>query len=96
MSAVKCVRAHQSRKRVFPPRLHPNSHPTKGKVIFVQEDMAASNYSLKVNVDLLDPHFDRYTLSLDAIPTYNVELDTGTRNLTIRSISKRASLAELH
>lgn len=39
--------------------------------------MAASNYSLKVNRDLLDPKFESYRLSLDPIPTYNVELDAG-------------------
>lgn len=39
--------------------------------------MAASNYSLKVNRDLLDPNFESYRLSLDPIPTYSVELDAG-------------------
>lgn len=45
--------------------------------------MAASNYSLKVNRDLLDPNFESYRLSLDAIPTYSVELDAGERNLLL-------------
>ena len=54
--------------------------------------MAASNYSLKVNRDLLDPNFESYRLSLDAIPTYNVELDAGERNLGF-TVSKRARLA---
>ncbi|KAF5901268.1 nudC domain-containing protein 1 isoform X1, partial [Clarias magur] len=37
--------------------------------------MAFPNCSLKVNRELLDPNFDSYRLSLDAIPCYNVELD---------------------
>lgn len=39
--------------------------------------MPAAQYSLKVNRDLLNPQFESYRLSLDAIPTYNVELDAG-------------------
>lgn len=39
--------------------------------------MAASNYSLKVNRQLLDPNFESYRLSLDPIPTYTIELDAG-------------------
>lgn len=39
--------------------------------------MCAAQYSLKVNRDLLNPKFESYRLSLDAIPTYNVELDAG-------------------
>lgn len=39
--------------------------------------MAASNYSLKVNRELLDPKFESYRLSLDPIPSYDVELDAG-------------------
>lgn len=42
--------------------------------------MAAANYLLKANSDLLDPNFESYRLSLDAIPTYNVELDAGESN----------------
>lgn len=42
--------------------------------------MAAANYSLKVNRDLLDPNFESYRLSLDSLPTYSVELDAGERN----------------
>lgn len=32
---------------------------------------------LKVNRDLLDPHFDGYKLSLDTLPTYRVKLEAG-------------------
>ncbi|XP_029022760.1 nudC domain-containing protein 1 [Betta splendens] len=46
--------------------------------------MAASNYSLKVNRDLLDPNFDSYRLSLDAIPTYNVELDAAVEEVKLK------------
>ncbi|XP_068188933.1 nudC domain-containing protein 1 [Antennarius striatus] len=45
--------------------------------------MAASNYSLKVNRDLLDPKFESYRLSLDAIPTYNVELDAAVEEVKL-------------
>lgn len=47
--------------------------------------MAASNYSLKVNRDLLDPNFESYRLSLDPIPTYSVQLDAGETELTANS-----------
>ncbi|XP_008298036.1 nudC domain-containing protein 1 [Stegastes partitus] len=46
--------------------------------------MAASNYSLKVNRDLLDPNFESYRLSLDAIPTYNVELDAAVEEVKLK------------
>lgn len=39
--------------------------------------MSAAQYSLKVNRDLLNPQFESYRLSLDPIPTYNVELEAG-------------------
>ncbi|KAK7898491.1 hypothetical protein WMY93_019344 [Mugilogobius chulae] len=46
--------------------------------------MAAANYSLKVNRELLDPNFESYRLSLDAIPTYNVELDAAVEELKLK------------
>ncbi|XP_072226804.1 nudC domain-containing protein 1 [Leuresthes tenuis] len=46
--------------------------------------MAASNYSLKVNRDLLDPNFESYRLSLDAIPTYNIELDAAVEEVKLK------------
>uniref|UniRef100_A0A3P9M8P4 NudC domain-containing protein 1 n=1 Tax=Oryzias latipes TaxID=8090 RepID=A0A3P9M8P4_ORYLA len=46
--------------------------------------MAASNYSLKVNRDLLDPKFESYRLSLDPIPTYNVELDAAVEEVKLK------------
>ncbi|XP_054873673.1 nudC domain-containing protein 1 [Amphiprion ocellaris] len=46
--------------------------------------MTASNYSLKVNRDLLDPNFESYRLSLDAIPTYNVELDAAVEEVKLK------------
>ncbi|XP_077447336.1 nudC domain-containing protein 1 isoform X1 [Stigmatopora argus] len=46
--------------------------------------MTASNYTLKVNRDLLDPNFESYRLSLDAIPTYNVELDAAVEEVTLK------------
>ncbi|XP_013880254.1 nudC domain-containing protein 1 isoform X2 [Austrofundulus limnaeus] len=46
--------------------------------------MAASNYSLKVNRDLLDPNFESYRLSLDPIPTYSVELDAEVEELKLK------------
>ncbi|XP_023256292.1 nudC domain-containing protein 1 [Seriola lalandi dorsalis] len=46
--------------------------------------MAASNYSLKVNRELLDPGFESYRLSLDAIPTYNVELDAAVEEVKLK------------
>lgn len=54
--------------------------------------MSAANYSLKVNRDLLDPEFDSYRLSQDAIPTYKLELDAGESNyLLYITVSKYAS-----
>ncbi len=41
--------------------------------------MALPNCSLKVNRELLDPSFESYRLSLDSVPTYNVELDAGEK-----------------
>ncbi|KAM4630154.1 nudC domain-containing protein 1 [Polymixia lowei] len=46
--------------------------------------MAASNYSLKVNRELLDPNFESYRLSLDPIPTYNVELDAAVEEVKLK------------
>uniref|UniRef100_A0A8C6M7A3 Uncharacterized protein n=1 Tax=Nothobranchius furzeri TaxID=105023 RepID=A0A8C6M7A3_NOTFU len=46
--------------------------------------MAASNYSLKVNRDLLDPNFESYKLSLDPLPTYKVELDAAVEELKLK------------
>ncbi|XP_062291954.1 nudC domain-containing protein 1 [Scomber scombrus] len=46
--------------------------------------MASSNYSLKVNRELLDPNFESYRLSLDAIPTYNVELDAAVEEVKLK------------
>lgn len=46
--------------------------------------MAASNYSLKVNRELLDPNFESYRLSLDAIPTYTVELDAAVEGVKLK------------
>uniref|UniRef100_A0A8C6SLZ1 Uncharacterized protein n=1 Tax=Neogobius melanostomus TaxID=47308 RepID=A0A8C6SLZ1_9GOBI len=46
--------------------------------------MAASNSSLKVNRELLDPNFESYRLSLDAIPTYTVELDAAVEELKLK------------
>ncbi|CAB1345701.1 unnamed protein product [Coregonus sp. 'balchen'] len=46
--------------------------------------MAASNYSLKVNRQLLDPSFESYRLSLDPIPTYNVELDAAVAEVKLK------------
>uniref|UniRef100_A0A667XH25 NudC domain-containing protein 1 n=1 Tax=Myripristis murdjan TaxID=586833 RepID=A0A667XH25_9TELE len=46
--------------------------------------MAASNYSLKVNRELLDPNFESYRLSLDAIATYNVELDAAVEEVKLK------------
>lgn len=57
-------------------------------------NMSASNYSLKVNRDLLDPEFESYRLSQDTIPIYKIELDAGettTPNLMNDAVSKFAS-----
>lgn len=46
--------------------------------------MAACNYSLKVKRELLDPNFESYRLSLDAIPTYTVQLDAAIEELKLK------------
>ncbi|XP_061521302.1 nudC domain-containing protein 1 isoform X2 [Phycodurus eques] len=46
--------------------------------------MASSNYTLKVNRDLLDPNFESYRLSLDPIPTYDVVLDAAVEEVTLK------------
>ncbi|KAM4539783.1 nudC domain-containing protein 1 [Odontesthes bonariensis] len=46
--------------------------------------MASSNYSLKVHRELLDPNFESYRLSLDAIPTYNIELDAAVEEVKLK------------
>ncbi|KAK9526508.1 hypothetical protein VZT92_015205 [Zoarces viviparus] len=46
--------------------------------------MAAPNYTLKVNRELLDPSFECYRLSLDAIPTYCVELDAAVEEVKLK------------
>ncbi|XP_049606758.1 nudC domain-containing protein 1 isoform X1 [Syngnathus scovelli] len=46
--------------------------------------MTTSNYTLKVNRELLDPNFESYRLSLDPIPTYNVELDAAVEEVTLK------------
>ncbi|KAM8884500.1 nudC domain-containing protein 1 isoform 1-T1 [Synchiropus picturatus] len=46
--------------------------------------MDTSNYSLKVNRDLLNPSFESYRLSLDAIPKYNVELDAAVEEMKLK------------
>ncbi|XP_073677570.1 nudC domain-containing protein 1 [Garra rufa] len=46
--------------------------------------MALPNCSLKVNRDLLDPSFESYRLSLDSIPTYNVELDAAVAEVKLK------------
>lgn len=46
--------------------------------------MADVNCSLRVNRDLLDPNFESYRLSLDAIPTYTVELDAAVDEVTLK------------
>uniref|UniRef100_W5M5F7 NudC domain-containing protein 1 n=1 Tax=Lepisosteus oculatus TaxID=7918 RepID=W5M5F7_LEPOC len=47
-------------------------------------EMAASNYSLKVNRQLLDPSFESYRLSLDPLPIYKIELDAGVAEVKLR------------
>lgn len=44
----------------------------------------ASNYSLKINRDLLDPNFESYKLSLDPLPTYNVELEAAVEEVRLK------------
>ncbi|CAB1428381.1 unnamed protein product [Pleuronectes platessa] len=39
---------------------------------------------MQVNRDLLDPNFEVYRLSLDAIPTYTVELDTAVEEVKLK------------
>ncbi|KAJ8401436.1 hypothetical protein AAFF_G00383550 [Aldrovandia affinis] len=46
--------------------------------------MAASNCSLKINRQLLDPNFESYRLSLDPLPTYNIELDAAVAEVTLK------------
>ncbi|XP_056154660.1 nudC domain-containing protein 1 [Lampris incognitus] len=46
--------------------------------------MAASNYSLKVKRELLDPNFESYRLSLDPIPIYTVELDAAVEEVKLK------------
>ncbi|CAN9503664.1 unnamed protein product [Ophioblennius macclurei] len=46
--------------------------------------MAASNCSLQVNRDLLDPSFESYRLSLDAIPSYKVDLDAAVEEVKLK------------
>ncbi|XP_077051471.1 nudC domain-containing protein 1 [Siphateles boraxobius] len=46
--------------------------------------MASPNCSLKVNRELLDPSFESYRLSLDSIPTYNVELDAAVAEVKLK------------
>lgn len=55
--------------------------------------MSASNYSLKINRDLLDPGFESYRLSQDSIPIYKVDLDAGeaTSNFKYAAVSELAS-----
>ncbi|XP_029700673.1 nudC domain-containing protein 1 isoform X2 [Takifugu rubripes] len=45
--------------------------------------MSASNYSLKINRDLLDPGFESYRLSQDTIPMYKVDLDADVEELKL-------------
>ncbi|XP_056876824.1 nudC domain-containing protein 1 isoform X1 [Takifugu flavidus] len=45
--------------------------------------MSASNYSLKINRDLLDPGFESYRLSQDTIPIYKVDLDADVEELKL-------------
>ncbi|XP_059899157.1 nudC domain-containing protein 1 [Gadus macrocephalus] len=46
--------------------------------------MSSPNYSLKVNRELLDPNFESYRLSLDPIPSYNVELDAAVEEVKLK------------
>ncbi|KAJ8268128.1 hypothetical protein COCON_G00133000 [Conger conger] len=46
--------------------------------------MAASNTSLKMNRKLLDPDFESYRLSLDPLPTYNIELDAAVAEVKLK------------
>lgn len=60
------------------------NHSVFYTVVLITEDMAVSNYSLKVNRELLDPNFESYRLSLDAIPTYAFELDAAVEELKLK------------
>ncbi|XP_078123812.1 nudC domain-containing protein 1 [Sander vitreus] len=85
MSAVKWLRVRQNRTRVpdffnIISLLHINLWTSLSHL----KDMASSNYSLKVNRELLDPNFESYRLSLDAIPTYNVELDAAVEEVKLK------------
>eukprot|EP00062_Callorhinchus_milii_P017061 gi/632969046/ref/XP_007900873.1/ PREDICTED: nudC domain-containing protein 1 [Callorhinchus milii] len=46
--------------------------------------VSAANCSLTVNRRLLDPQFESYKLSLDPLPTYNVELDGAVAEVKLR------------
>ncbi|XP_041933032.1 nudC domain-containing protein 1 [Alosa sapidissima] len=46
--------------------------------------MAYSNYSLKINRELLDPKFESYRLSLDPLPTYTIELDAAVAEVKLK------------
>ncbi|KAL4629789.1 nudC domain-containing protein 1 [Arapaima gigas] len=46
--------------------------------------MAAANYSLNVNRQLLDPNFESYRLSLDSLPTYTIELDAAVAEVKLK------------
>lgn len=48
--------------------------------------MAASNYSLKVNRELLDPRFESYRLSLEPTPCYTVQLDAGESSAALAAV----------
>ncbi|KAI4883688.1 hypothetical protein NFI96_012391 [Prochilodus magdalenae] len=48
------------------------------------QNMAYANCSLKVNRQLLDPSFESYRLSLDSIPSYNVELDAAVAEVKLK------------
>lgn len=46
--------------------------------------MALPNCSLNVNRELVDPNFESYRLSLDSIPTYNIELDAAVAEVKLK------------
>ncbi|KAI1902012.1 hypothetical protein AGOR_G00040330 [Albula goreensis] len=46
--------------------------------------MAAPNSSLEINRQLLDPNFESYRLSLDPLPTYNIELDAAVAEVKLK------------
>ncbi|XP_036410915.1 nudC domain-containing protein 1 [Megalops cyprinoides] len=45
--------------------------------------MAASNCSLKINRQLLDPNFESYRLSLDPLPSYKIQLDAAVAEVKL-------------